>query len=60
MTPEEKAFFRLISELASEGLFVGHPGASYRLVETFEAAIEAQKSKIAETPKGPGDKIQQH
>ena len=47
MTNEEREFYRLVSELASDGLFVGHPGASDRLVETFEAAIEAQKR---ETP----------
>ena len=48
MLPTEKAFYRLMSELASDGLFTGpeRDGMWERIVEAFEAAMaEARANK---------------
>lgn len=47
MTPAEKAFYRLIATLVSEGKVLGD--ASERIIAAFEAAIEAQNKTPAET-----------
>lgn len=46
MTPAEKAFYRLIANLISEGKILGD-GAE-RIIAAFEAAIEAEKKNPAE------------
>ncbi len=49
MLPAEKAFMRLMSELASDGLFNGpeRDGVWERIVEAFEAAMEEAKASAA-------------
>ena len=49
MTPAEKAFYRLIAALVSEGKVLGD--ASERIMAAFEAAIEAAQNK---TPASAG------
>lgn len=46
MTPAEKAFYRLIATLVSEGKVLGD--GSERIIAAFEAAIEAQNKTPAE------------
>ena len=45
MTPEEKAFWKLLIELAHEGLFAGRPDAHQRIMDAFEAAMAAQSKR---------------
>lgn len=44
LLPLEKAFFRLLIDLAGDGLFCGRPGVQERLMEAFEAAMEEAKA----------------
>lgn len=44
MSPAERAFYKLLAELASDGLFVDHPDASERIIAAFEAALETEKT----------------
>lgn len=41
MTPAEKAFYRLIADLVSEGKVLGD--ASERIVAAFEAAVQSKE-----------------
>ena len=50
MTEAEKAFYKLLTRLADQGLFRYHPEASDQIVEAFEAAIESHKSKTPAEP----------
>lgn len=47
LTPAEKAFYRLIANLVSEGKVLGD--GSERIIAAFEVALEAQKKTPAET-----------
>jgi hypothetical protein len=44
LLPAEKAFFRLLIDLAGDGLFCHRPGVQERLMEAFEAAMEEAKA----------------
>ncbi len=56
--PAEREFFRLLAELASDGLFVGLDGVAERIADAFEAAVAEAKSATGnlEQPEHP----QQH
>lgn len=51
MTGAERAFFKLISELASECLFAQRDGVAERILDAFEAAIAAVRP--SEPPPDP-------
>lgn len=52
MTEAERAFYRLLSELASEGVFANRLGVAERLADAFETAIEAAKRENRPPPEG--------
>ena len=55
MTDAERDFLRLLAELASDGLFDGRVGVAGRIMDAFDAAIEAQKREKGGPAKGPPD-----
>ncbi len=57
LTEEERAFYRLLSRLAGQGLFANHEDAIGQLIAAFEAAIEAQKRGKPADPGGPAGLI---
>lgn len=44
MTDAERAFYKLLADLSSDGLFAGRPGTAERIIDAFEQAIEATKN----------------
>ncbi len=57
MPNAEREFYRLLAELASDGLFVGHDGVAERIADAFEAAM-AEARNALEDAHGPEQ--QQH
>lgn len=59
MSDAERAFYKLISELASEGLFNERDGVAERILDAFEAAMVEARSERPGLPQGqidqPGD-----
>lgn len=48
MSPEEKAFYRLIANLVSEGKLLGD--ASERVIAQFEVVVESKNDPDYKTP----------
>lgn len=44
MTTEERAFYKLMAKLASDGLFNGRPEAAAEIVIAFEKALTGMRS----------------
>ncbi len=54
MRNAEREFYRLMAELASDGLFVGRDGVAERIADAFEAAMaEAKSANGSDNAHGP-------
>lgn len=54
MTPEERAFLKLMADLATDGVFIGHRDAADQIIAAFEVAIEAERAIKKPRPGGRG------
>ena len=48
MTPAEKAFYKLLAHLTSEGKVTGDAGE--RIIAAFEAAMETKETQCSTSP----------